>query len=429
MSIVPTSAERHRERLLSSISPDTRQAMLNLGASVGNASLWAVGGVPRDLILGRSIDDIDLVVEGDAIALARRVFAGRRVRAHPRFGTASVAVGGTRIDVAMSRRETYRRPGALPAVEPASIEEDLRRRDFTINAMALRLNHEAAFLDPCGGRGDISRRSISTLHAASFRDDATRIFRAYRYEARLGFTLAPGTAEAARRDVKHVESLSGPRVRRELELLLSEGSAGTALRALDRERVLRQVHPGLSWSDVCGSGLTIALSAGVDRTATGFALLARDANEAAAAAIVLRLRLTRGQASAVMAMPPLMRSALALTRPSAKPSGVVLLLDRFPVASVAALAATAPDRVIQSVCLRYLGEWRHVHTMITGDDVQHLGVPTGPRVAQGLQLARAARLDGWATSREDEAAVVQRFAASIGDAERATATIEIDGDD
>ena len=175
--------------------------------------LYLVGGPVRDLVLGRSSEDLDLVVEGDAARLAGKV--GERLSAkvviHRRFGTATVKVDKNRLDLATARKETYSRSGALPKVMPGSIAEDLHRRDFTVNAMALGISGPLAgeLLDPTSGLKDIEQGIIRSIHRGSFQDDATRIFRAVRYEQRLGFRMATETREATwatRLNRRHVDN-------------------------------------------------------------------------------------------------------------------------------------------------------------------------------------------------------------------------------
>jgi tRNA nucleotidyltransferase (CCA-adding enzyme) len=155
--------------------------------------VYVVGGAVRDLLLSRGRADLDLVVEGDAEALAARL--GAEPVAHERFGTAKVGLGGHEVDIATARTETYAQPGALPEVRPAtSIEADLGRRDFTVNAMAIALAEPARLIDPLNGRDDLQAGVLRLLHPLSLHDDPTRAIRAARYAARLGFAAEPTTA-------------------------------------------------------------------------------------------------------------------------------------------------------------------------------------------------------------------------------------------
>ena len=169
----------------------------------GVEGVYLVGGTVRDILLGEQSFDVDIAVEGDAIALARRIARelGGRTREHEKFGTAVVVYGdGQRVDVVTARTEFYDAPAALPAVEHASIREDLYRRDFTVNAMAASLKAEdfGRLVDPFGGRRDLAAETVRVLHNLSFIEDPTRIFRAIRYENRYGFRMDEHTARLAR---------------------------------------------------------------------------------------------------------------------------------------------------------------------------------------------------------------------------------------
>jgi len=414
MTTSAPSAASLRARLLASLPAETRSAVREIAAQA-DAGVFAVGGSVRDLLLDRPIVDLDLAVAGDAVALVRRALPAAKITAHARFGTASLAVGGLRIDAATARRETYDRPGALPKVASASIGEDLRRRDFSMNAIALRLDGRAALLDPCGGVADIAARTVRVLHDASFRDDATRIFRAFRYAARLGFSLDAHTSALLRDGVRYIAAIGGERLRRELELLLGEATAGAALESCARAGALRAVHPALRWDAHRSAALDSDATPDIPRIPYGFALMLAGATPADAAAATLRLKLKRAEAAAAGGVASMAPVAAMLKRRDAKPSGVVVLLDRYPPASVAAFAATADGAIARQLALRYLAGWRHVKPLLSGRDLQEMGVPDGPQVQRGLQLMRAARLDGWADSRDDERALALRFVKSIRD--------------
>jgi hypothetical protein len=184
------------------------------------------------------------------------------------------------------------------------------------------------------------------------------------------------------------------------------------------------VHPALRWSEQASRGLD-ELSHDAPRVPLGFALLVADASPQDGQSVVSRLRLTRDEAAAVTGIAAMQALAEMLRRPQAKPSGVVALLDHYPAAAVGAYAATTPDAIARQLALQYLHEWRHVRPMLRGDDVIAMGVPPGPQVSRGLQLVRAARLDGMADDEADERALVARFAKSIRDASALTATVEL----
>ena len=416
-----------RAAFLARVDDAARGAIERLTAAAAGTRLYVAGGAVRDLLLGRPLQDIDLSVEGNAPALARIAFPSGPVKAYARFGTAMVRGGRARIDLVTARRETYVRPGALPHTEPGSIDDDLRRRDFPIDAMALSLTGEPAFLDPCGGRADLERRVVRVLHDRSFIDDPTRIFRAFRYATRLAFDVEPHTRALIDDALGYIAAVSGERLRRELELALGEAMASGVLRALDDAGALRALHPALVWPTHPDAALERAQDAET-RLATGFALLALNASPGEAEEVVVRLRLRRAEATAVRGVVTLRASAHLLQRPQVKPSGVVVLLDGVPRASVAAFAATTEDPIAGPLALRYLDEWAHVQPVLNGDDLIAMGVPEGPQVRRGLQLVRAARLDGTALDEADERILVLRFAKSIRDAGAMTRPLELHDD-
>ena len=214
---------------LASLTP-LRKAIATAGGAF--EGIYLVGGSVRDVLLGRQDFDIDIAVEGDAIGSAEelaRLLHGR-IRAHEKFGTAVVLYGEeARVDVVTTRTEFYDAPAALPSVEHANIREDLFRRDFTVNAMAVSLKAEdyGRLVDPFGGRGDVSERRLRVLHNLSFVDDPTRIFRAVRYESRLGFRMDEHAAQLARSCVEMglFDDLSSARLRDELIDILDEPDA------------------------------------------------------------------------------------------------------------------------------------------------------------------------------------------------------------
>lgn len=223
------------------------------------AAVHLVGGAVRDLLLGRPVRDLDLVLGGPigasaAAAAALERHAGwKRVAVHERFGTASLeAPGDHRVDLAVARRETYPRPGALPVVQAgATLLEDLTRRDFTVHALARPVEPGGTLgrlVDPFGGAADLAARLLRLLHDGSLADDPTRAIRAARYAARLGFEVEPeGFARSLERSrsAGSWATVSGDRLRRALEELLAEPGYREALGTLERLGVLREVHPAL----------------------------------------------------------------------------------------------------------------------------------------------------------------------------------------
>lgn len=375
--------------------------------------VYLVGGAVRDLLLSVPAElDLDLVVEDDVPSLARAAGAelNARVILHERFGTAVVRGAGYRIDLARARSERYERPGALPRVEPATLGEDLRRRDFTINAMALRLTgaHAGELLDPHGGRMDLRRKVVRVLHERSFQDDATRILRALRYAGRYGFVLEEETERWLRRDLGSLETISGARLRREFELIAGEARAASVVRLVRDYGALSAAQPALAAPDrVCDAVARLPEIAPSHRDAVLFCLLLGEASQEQAEAAARRLALTGRQAAAVCGLLALRDQEAALGQSGLPPSEVVARLSSFPVPAVEAFTLLAADAQARERARRYLDAWRYVRPRLNGHDLEALGVPRGPRIGAALQALRAARLDGLVTDRGAEVAFVR----------------------
>ena len=211
---------------------------------------YIVGGFVRDVLLGVKDLDLDIVVEGDALKFVRflKEKMDLDITTHPRFGTASATLPcGFKIDIASSRKEYYAHPGALPEVEFSSLKEDLFRRDFTINALAIEISRHnfGRLLDLFDGRKDLSEGKIRVLHARSFIDDPTRIFRAVRFEQRYNFKIEPKTFRLMRKSItaRLLEKLSHFRLGREFILLLKEEKPLKAILRFNRLCGLKLIHP------------------------------------------------------------------------------------------------------------------------------------------------------------------------------------------
>jgi tRNA nucleotidyltransferase (CCA-adding enzyme) len=329
--------------------------------------VYLVGGAVRDLLLGRGRADIDLVVEGDAAALAARLDA--EITEHERFATAKVELDGHEVDIASARAEIYPEPGALPVVEfAADVSADLARRDFTINAMAIPIQGEAELIDPYGGRGDLDAGLLRVLHPRSFEDDPTRALRAARYAARFGFGLESGTEELLRET--DLDTVSADRREAELLRLAAEPEAARGFELL-AEWGLVELRPG-----------GIALATRVDEllAAPPWGGIARRDQAVLAAACGW----SGGEEELATARPERPSEAVELAHSH---GAIELVLAR-------ALGAEWLDR--------YLGEWRSVALEIDGDDLIAAGIPQGPAVGLGLRAALRGKLDGEVTGRDEE---------------------------
>jgi tRNA nucleotidyltransferase (CCA-adding enzyme) len=393
-------------RRLTEADRSVAEALVGLAVRRGE-QVYLVGGSVRDLLLGRAHVDLDIAVEGDAIALAGELAEVRqgRVIAHQAFGTASVEVASSRVDLAQARAETYSRPGALPAVRAASIDEDLHRRDFTVNAMALRLTPPSAgqLLDPHGGKGDLERRLIRGLHDASFRDDATRMLRAVRYEVRLGFRLEEETERLLRRDLSYLETISGARLRAEIVAMFFEERTSETLARCEELNILGALHRCLRFDKTAESALARAQE---ERPAPWdevcLCLLCWHCDQQDVESMVRRLALPRRYERALLDVVRLRERLPELRQPDAPPSRIADLLDALTPAPVWALALRADDALAAERARRFLSEWRYVKSFLGASALRRLGVPAGPELGILLRRLRAARLDGLTHNREDE---------------------------
>jgi tRNA nucleotidyltransferase (CCA-adding enzyme) len=389
-------------------------------------SLYLVGGSVRDLLLGRPNLDVDLVVEGDAVALAQDVAAtaGARLVTHPRFGTASLRLPAgqagspdIRLDLARAREERYERPGVLPSVRPAAIEQDLARRDFTVNAMALSLVGAQArrLLDPHDGQRDLAARRLRVLHGRSFQDDATRILRGLRYEGRLGFRLEPATRRLLGRDLSYVDTISGPRLRHELLAILAEERPERILARAQTLGVLTALHPALSFDRRRAAAFAAARRHALASLAEVYiCLLTADAAADQVHGALARLALHGVWERVLSDALRLRGEAPRLAEPGLRPSQVVAILEPFSAAAVAACALMESQATVRGRLWRYLEHWRYRRPALRGRDLQALGVEPGPFMGQVLARLRAARLDGQARKREDEVALVRAWQHSLG---------------
>ena len=376
--------------------------------------VYLVGGTVRDILLGEPSFDVDIAVEGDAIALARALATqlDGRVRAHEQFGTAVVLYGdGQRVDVVTARTEFYDKPAALPTVEHATIREDLHRRDFTINAMAasLRGGDFGRLLDPFGGRRDLVAGRIRVLHNLSFVDDPTRILRAIRYENRLGFRMDQHTVRLARACIEMglVGDLSSERLRDELELLFSEGDVEHAVLRLAELGMATAIHPHLAADEQAvqltrrGRELAEEYALDVPPWRVALAALARRLPPDEVYDWLERLKMRRRDveqvAHAITLGPRLVERLLGS---EVSPAEVVALAEPY-----------APDTPLFALALeelpalrRYFSDLRGVRLEVTGSDLAELGLGESPRVGEVLAELRRLKLNGELDGRDSELA-------------------------
>jgi tRNA nucleotidyltransferase (CCA-adding enzyme) len=388
------------------------EAVQAVGA--GFDGVYLVGGAVRDLLMGEPSFDVDIAVEGDGIAFGRalaKALAGR-ASTHPKFGTAIViAADGTRVDVATTRTEFYDYPAALPRVERATLRQDLFRRDFTINAMAVSLKGEdfGRLVDFFGGLADLENGVVRVLHNLSFIDDPTRIFRAIRYENRYGFRMEAHTLALARAcvDMNLVGELSSARLRDELQQLLGEARVDAAVLRMGELGVARAVHPRLA-----ADKEAVRLIAAVDAARASLApdvpawhlrlaVLARHLSPAELYDWFERLKVRRRDAERIADAVTVAPRLVALVADAEEPAEVRRLVEPHDPDGALLAHALAPPAVRERL-ERYFRELRGVRLEITGGDLAGLGIRESPRVGEILQELLRRKLNGELDGRESE---------------------------
>jgi tRNA nucleotidyltransferase (CCA-adding enzyme) len=378
-----------------------------LPALEGLPPAYLVGGTVRDLLLDLPpAAHVDLAVEGDARSVARALSdrLGGEAREYERFGTAVVEVEGFEYDMATTRRETYDRPGALPRVEAAPLAEDLRRRDFAVNAMAIALKGDdlGHLYDPHGGLPDLEASLLRVLHERSFLDDPTRLLRGVRFEARLDFAFEPDTELLARAAVEEsaLSTVSEDRLGRELIKLLEDQEAPTAVRRLRELDVLGALHPALAPDpELVASAALGAVTLGANRvTAELAAMVVDDPQELDLWVAGLPLE-ARDRDAVARAARIARRLCAALREREHAPSELrALLAGEPPEALALALALGAPSEPV----LRWATELSAVTLEIGGAELLAEGIPEGPAIGRALEETLRRKLDGLVAGRDEE---------------------------
>lgn len=444
----PSPGRQNLAARLENTLPKGRHALLEKIAEVAaerKIPLYIVGGFVRDLLLDTPSLDFDLVVEGDAIALAEAVREklGGRVTSHSRFGTAKwfldkeglVILDNTQeikeslpdaLDFISARREFYTHPSALPTVARGSIKLDLHRRDFTINTLALRLDgaHYGELYDYWGGLADLRSQIVKVLHSLSFIDDPTRILRAVRYEQRYGFKLDSRTQELMLEAKELLKRVSGDRIRHEFDRILEEDLAASMMDRLAELTILTSIHPDLVWDEDL-SGLIASLPSKkpprewlleedlkelpLKKSLFYILWLMRSPHSSKAAA---RLRLVSSLIE-VVRQAALLRGELE-GYAELKPSQVTVILDRLPKLAIYAVYLDTREASLKGILSHYLSSWQHIRTSISGRDLRESGLEPGPRYSEILTDLRNAWLDGEISSKKEEKSLLKQLLAEGG---------------
>jgi tRNA nucleotidyltransferase (CCA-adding enzyme) len=439
-----------------SVLPATRVALLKVIAKAAyeqRDSLYIVGGFVRDLLLDRPGLDFDLVVEGDAISLARRLVSryGGRVTTHSRFGTAKwfiTDIGDQLIedlssdgnlspiqplnpsdlpefiDLISARTEFYSHPTALPTVQRGSIKLDLHRRDFTINTLALRLDghYYGTLYDFWGGLNDLRQGLVRSLHSLSFVDDPTRMLRAVRFEQRFGFQIEERTLQLLKEALQLIDRVSGDRIRHELDHILDEDKSANMLARLDELKLLSAIHRDLKWDTWIANSIAalpaITSEAFQDwelenweptelKRALGYILWLIRLSPERTRRVLSRLKLTRSLAEDAVAACRLWKELISMVGKS--PSTITKQLDNYSPLSIYAVCLATDVEDQREILTIYTREWKKLSPTITGHDLRNLGLAPGPAYRFILEALRAAWLDGKVKNEAEEAVLLEEL--------------------
>ncbi|MBF0217506.1 MAG: CCA tRNA nucleotidyltransferase [Candidatus Omnitrophica bacterium] len=399
-----------------------------IGREASNAGIdvYLVGGIVRDMLLGRKNLDLDIVVEGNALGFGhelKSVFGGTLVE-HKRFGTASLFISrpgsAGRIDIAAARREKYEKPAALPAVEFAQLKDDLYRRDFTINAMAVKIEPGGlgALIDMFGGRDDLKKGFIRALHDRSFIDDPTRIFRAVRFEQRFGFKIELRTGylirDAASRGM--VRLTEAQRIREELILICREEKPEKAVLRMRDLHELVFIHKDLSFSGTLGRmfavsrslvkwyGVFIKSPAGIEVWIINFLIMIDSLGVKETREVTDKFVFSNDDRNKILSFKENRDNVRRHLERDGKmlPSEVCGVLRPLSDEVILSIMARSRPGVLRERCRKYLRSYRDIKLKVTGDDLIKLGLPRGPRYREILKKALSAKLDGKLPGKADE---------------------------
>ena len=374
--------------------------------------LFLVGGVVRDLLLGHPNYDIDIVVEGDAIALTRSLpLQKSKTEVHTSFGTAKYKFGKWAIDLATARSEFYETPGILPAVKPSNIKTDLLRRDFTINAMAISLNpgNYGELIDPNNGIIDLKRKLIRILHEKSFVDDATRIWRAIRYEQRLDFEIEKETLRLLKRGLNMLDTISGDRIRHELEIVLREKEPEKIFRRADELKVISKIHSNLKGNEDLAEKFEEARQLGLIDTSLSmvyFALLIYHLKIEEFEIVSSNLNFNKKLNKLLKETIELENILPSLDKQDLLPSEIYFILFQYSELAIIANSISINSVTIKRNIDDYLTKLRHIKPRLNGDDLKRMNIVEGPEIKRILNMLHAARLDGKVNTKQGEIRLV-----------------------
>ena len=431
MSSISLRSYLENERLLSPQRLQWLQRVAGQAAHSGIAA-YVVGGFVRDLLLERAVNDFDIVIEGDSILFANLLAKtyGGKIAVHKKFGTAKWWPDvdenpASFLDLITTRSETYSFPAALPTVKFSTLSDDIRRRDFTINTLAMRLDgdHFGELRDDLNGRADLESGLIRVLHPGSFIDDPTRIYRAVRYEQRYGFEIEPETLSFISSARSVIEKLSAQRIRHELDLILGERTSMFMLARLAKLDLLKLIHPALpadipNYSKLYQPdavepelwGIATSLDeSGFFSPSPGilWLLWLAPLSNAELESVNERLAFSADLMKSLHSASALLQTVDSLV--GSRPSEWVSRLDDATLPAIAAAHLLSRNIQVQDALSIYLKTWRHVKPATTGNDLKTRGLMPGPKYREILSRLRAAWLDGEVKDNQQEINLLERL--------------------
>lgn len=378
--------------------------LLDIGEELG-VSVYVVGGAVRDALMSRDMKDLDISVEDSAAPVVAELVArldAKVIDSSP-FGTFKLEIGGSLLDIVNARSETYEKPGALPTVSPGKIPEDIQRRDFTINAIAIRLTPDPIILfDPMGGITDIDGKLIRVLHEASFQDDATRMLRAVRYEQRLNFTLDVSTESLLTSSYDYLNTVSGDRLRNEFELIFEEEKATEILLRASKLGLLQGCYKGISSFSSLESRFSSLEDLNWDRDHSFYyALLAYDMNDEEVSDFASRFNIPNSEselARQVVRIQNLRSSWNSQTLPSE----VYNSMRGFMVRAVELVGKTTINEQGYVLLNYYLSYSQHIKPELSASDLIAMGFQEGPMLGKAHRQLTDAVVDGVITTKQEQ---------------------------
>ena len=422
------SSENLKDKLKEKVPPGIVDILLRAGKLAYSMgwSVFIVGGFVRDLLLGNENFDIDLVIEGDGILYAEKLSKelGANLTIHRDFGTATLNLSENfKLDIATSRREFYPHPASLPHVKPAPLKEDLFRRDFTVNAMAISINPSdfGRLIDFFGGRRDLRERKVRVLHVRSFIDDPTRIFRAIRFEQRYNFCIEKVTERLIKLALREgvFQLLSGKRIKEELKQILEEDRPERNVYRMQKLGILKVIQPGI----YLDSSREMIFDKLIDTIAryeilTGekskrwlirLSVLLRDLTEEEIEDFCSKYSFTREERETILASSKKADEIVErLTVPEMKPSSIYYLLRSYPPEALILAMAIAKNDIVEKRIVLYLSHLQKIELEITGDDLKKMGYKPSPEFSRILEETKKAKLDGLVKTVEEEVEFIRK---------------------